>query len=124
MSAERRTDAGGHQIETRIGRVLGIGTLAAVILLAVGSVALLADGRSPLDPAPALDPARLLDELIRLQSAPILWLGLLVVVVTPAARVVAAGGGFLGRGERAMAVVAVLILVVIAAGVAAGTIGA
>ena len=124
MSLGRRIDTDSHLIEARIGRVLGIGTLIAVILLAVGSAALLAAGRSPLDPGPALDPARLFDDLVRLQPAPILWFGLLVVVVTPAARVVAAGAGFLGGGERAMAVVAILILVVIAAGVAAGTIGA
>ncbi|HJW23237.1 MAG TPA: DUF1634 domain-containing protein [Candidatus Limnocylindrales bacterium] len=124
MIGGRPTDAGEHPIETRIGQVLGIGTLIAVILLAVGSLALLAAGRSPLDPAPALDLGRLADDLARVQPAALLWLGLLLVVMTPAARVVAALVGYLGGGERGMAVVAVLILVVIAAGVAAGTIGA
>ena len=43
-----------------------------------------------------------------------MWLGLLAVVATPAARVVAALIGFVRRGERTMAIVAALILAVIA----------
>jgi uncharacterized membrane protein len=113
-----------HPMEARIGRVLGVGTLAAVSLLAIGSLLLLAAGRSPLDPAPGLDPARLIDDVARLQPAAFLWLGLRLVIVTPAARVVAALAGYVGTGERGMAVVAILILLVIAAGVAAGTFGA
>lgn len=124
MIGGRPTNAGGHPMEARIGQVLGVGTLIAVTLLAVGSVALLAAGGSPLDLAPALDAARLLAGVAHLEPAALLWLGLLLVVVTPAARVVAALVGYLGGGERGMAAVAVLILIVIAAGVAAGTIGA
>jgi uncharacterized membrane protein len=124
MSGQSRRDAGQHPMEARIGRLLGVATLVAVGLLAIGSVVLLGAGRSPLDPAPALDPTRLADDLARLQPAAFLWLGLLLVVVTPAARVVAALVGYLGDGERGMAVVAVLILLVIAAGVVAGAVGA
>lgn len=113
-----------HPMEDWIGRLLSIATLIAVGLLAVGSTLLLVAGLSPLGLAPALDPGRLFTDLASLQPAGFLWLGLLVVVVTPAARVVAALAGYLGTGERAMAVVAVLILVVIAAGVVAGTAGA
>ena len=123
MSAGGAPGATGHPLESRIGRVLGVGTLVAVVLLAVGSVTMLATGASPLDVAPTLDPARLLGDLGSVQPGAVLWLGVLLVVVTPAARVVAALMGYLGVGERGMAAVAILILVVIAAGVAAGTIG-
>ena len=124
MSGGSRPGAGEHPMEARIGRLLGVATLVAVSLLALGSALLLGAGQSPLDPALALDLGRLADDLARVQPAALLWLGLLFVVVTPAARVVAALVGYLGDGERGMAVVAVLILIVIAAGVAAGTIGA
>jgi uncharacterized membrane protein len=111
-------------MEARIGRFLGAATIVSVGLLVLGSVLLLAVGRSPLDPAPALDPGRLADELAQLQPAAFLWLGLLVAVVTPAARVAAALVGYFRGGEREMAVVALLILLVIGAGVLAGTLGA
>lgn len=116
--------APGHPMEIRIGRLLGLATLVAVGLLALGSGLLFVSGTSPLDPAPALDLGRLPAELAGLQPAGLLWLGLLVVIATPAARVVAALVGYVGTGERAMALVAGLILVVIAAGVVAGTLGA
>ncbi len=111
-------------LEARVGRVLEVLTLAAVALVAAGSLVLLATGRSPLSAAPPLDPARLTADIVSLQPAGFLWLGLLLVVATPAARVVAAVVGYLGAGERAMALVGVLVLVVIGAGVAAGTLGA
>jgi len=113
-----------HPLEARIGRLLGRATLLAVGLLALGSALLLATGQSPLDAAPAFDLGRLLPDLATLAPAGLLWVGLLVVIATPAARVAAALVGYLGDGERAMAAVAVLILVVIAAGVVAGVAGA
>ena len=124
MTGRARGRAAEHPMEARIGLLLSVASLAAVALLAVGSLLLLAAGRSPLDAAPALDPAALLADLAHGQPSAFLWLGLLVVVVTPSARVVAALVGYLGGGERWMAVVSFLILVVIAAGVAAGTVGA
>ncbi|HYX11030.1 MAG TPA: DUF1634 domain-containing protein, partial [Candidatus Acidoferrum sp.] len=48
------------------------------------------------------------------RPAGFLWLGLIAVVATPTARVAASLIGYARRGERAMAVVAVLILIVIA----------
>lgn len=111
-------------MEARIGRLLGAATLLSVGLLALGSVLLLATGRSPLDPGPGLDPAQLVRELSAPGPAALLWAGVLVVVVTPAARVAAALAGYLAGGERGMALVASLVLVVIAVGVIAGLIGA
>ena len=113
-----------HPMEARIARLLSVATLASVGLLAAGALLLLAAGGSPLDPAPPLDPGRLASDLVHLNATGLLWLGLLFVVLTPVARVVAALVGYLGTRERGMAVIAVLILVVIAAGVAAGAAGA
>jgi uncharacterized membrane protein len=89
-----------------------------------GVILMLAGGHSPLDPAPAFDPARLLDDLITLRPAGFLWLGLLVVLATPAARVALSVAGFIRAGEPRMAGVAVLVLVVIGVGILFGTAGA
>jgi uncharacterized membrane protein len=54
------------------------------------------------------------------RAAGFLWLGILGVVGTPALRVVGALIGFWRGGERRMALVALLILVVVGIGVVAG----
>jgi len=78
-------------------------------------------GTSPLDSAPPFDPARLGADLAALKPAGFLWLGILGVIVTPAARVAAALVGYARSGERPMLVVSALILIVIALGVLSGT---
>jgi len=105
-------------LEHRIARVLTIGTYAAVAFLVVGLVLLLAAGISPLSGGPAFDPARIPADLASLRPAPFIWLGLVVVVATPSARVAASLVGYARRGDTLMAGIAVLILVVIAASVA------
>jgi uncharacterized membrane protein len=110
-----------RSLESSIGRLLTIGTYCSVGLIAVGTVLLIGSGRSPLDVAPFLDPGRLAADLLGLQPAGFLWLGILGVVATPAARVAAALVGFSRSGERRMALVAAAILIVIAIGVVTGT---
>jgi uncharacterized membrane protein len=110
-----------RSLESSIGRLLTIGTYVSVGLIAIGTLLLIGAGRSPLDAAPALDPGRLVPDLLGLQPAGFLWLGILGVVATPAARVAAALVGFARSGERNMALVAASILVVIAIGVVTGT---
>lgn len=102
------TDAG--RLERRIARLLTRGTYLAVALLAVGVVLLVAAGRSPLDGGPPFDPAQLPADLLALQPAAFLYLGLIAVIATPAARVGASLVGYLVRRERAMAGVAAAIL--------------
>ena len=113
----------GRPLEAQIGRLLTVGTYVSVALIAVGVLLMAATGRSPLDVAPALALGRLAADLIALHPAGFLWLGLLLVLATPTARVVASLIGFLLAGEREMALVAALILAVIALGVAVGTVG-
>ena len=110
-------------MDGRIARLLRIGTYVAVALIAIGVVLMLATGRSPLDVAPDFDPARLIADLVGLQPAGFLWLGLIVVLLTPAARVAVSGLGYARIGDRSMALIAGLVLVVILTGVLIGTPG-
>lgn len=126
MTGRRQPDPGtvDRSIEGRIARLLGIGTLASVVMLAIGGALLLASGGSPTDTPPAFDLTRIPAQLAALEPAGFLWLGLVIVIATPAGRVAAGLYGYARSGERAMASVALLVLIVIAAGVAAGLAGA
>ena len=115
--------SGDPGMEGRIARLLRLGTYLAIGLIAIGVVLMLVTGRSPLDVAPALDPARLVADLVGLQPAGFLWLGLIVVLLTPATRVVVSAIGYARIGDRSMAVIAGLVLVVILTGVLLGTPG-
>lgn len=105
-------------LERVIARLLTVGTQVSIALLAVGLGLMFAAGIDPLSGGPALDPARLVPDVLALQPAGFLWLGLLVVVATPAARVAASLVGFARAGERPMVAVAGLILIVIAVSIA------
>ena len=108
-------------IEHAIARLLTWGTYIGVVALAIGVVAMLAAGISPLDPDyPALDPGSIVSDLLALQPSGFLWVGLLVVIATPPARVATALVGYIAARDRPMAVVSAAILVVIAAAVALG----
>jgi uncharacterized membrane protein len=108
-------------LERSIARLLTWGTYLGVAALAIGVVLMLAAGISPLAPGfPPLDIAALPADLLALQPAAFLWAGLLVVIATPPARVAAALVGYAATGERAMALISVGILIVIAAAVVVG----
>jgi uncharacterized membrane protein len=104
-------------LEHTIARLLTIGTYLSITLLVIGLGLKLATGVGS-SVGPAFDLTRLVPDLLGLKPVGFLWLGLIVVVVTPAARVAASLVGYLRRGEPRMAIVAVLILLVIAASVA------
>jgi uncharacterized membrane protein len=104
---------GPDPIERTVARLLTLGTYAAVALLAIGTVAMLVAGHSPLEGGPPLDPPRLPFDLLPAPEG-FLWFGLLAVIATPSARVAAALVGYLRTREQAMAVVAALILGIIA----------
>src|SRR5690348_16216518 len=94
-------------------RMLTIGTYVSIAILAVGFAAMLIAGLSPYSPAPALDLPTLVGDLIALRPAAFLWLGLMAVIATPTARIVAALVGYLRTGEREMAAISLAILGVI-----------
>jgi len=122
MSVATRPTAPG--LEAGIARLLTVGTLVSVVLLAIGGILALASGATPLQPPPVFDLSHILADITGLRPTGFIWLGLLGTLATPAGRVIAALIGFARGGERRMAVVAILILIVIAAGVVAGTAGA
>jgi uncharacterized membrane protein len=107
-------------LEVALAHVLQVGTYVSIGLVAIGSVLLLAGGGSPLQGAPPLSVATLAADLAAFRPAGFLWLGIVGVLATPALRVLRAGLGFYRRGERAMALVSVLVLAVIAIGVVVG----
>jgi uncharacterized membrane protein len=117
--AARAARAAG--LEGGIARLLQVGTYVAVALITLGVVLMLANGLSPSATAPGLEPGRLVGDLVALRPEGFLWLGLLVVLGTPAARVALALVGYARDGEREMMVVAMLILVVIVIGIVLGT---
>ncbi|MEA2518946.1 MAG: hypothetical protein QOF49_1026 [Chloroflexota bacterium] len=121
------TGAGPHSIgspepseaglERTIARLLTGGTYASIACLAVGLGLMLATGIGPLSGGPTFDLGGLVEDLAALRPDGFLWVGLILVIGTPAARVATSLVGFARAGERPMVVVAGLILVVIAVSV-------
>jgi uncharacterized membrane protein len=104
-------------LERRLGRLIAAGTLLSVALIAVGVLAMALGGRSPLEGAAPFDPVTLPAQLLAGRAEGFLWLGIVVAIATPGARVAAALVGFVRRGERVLAAVSLAILVVIGIGV-------
>jgi len=107
------SDSSDARLERSIGRLLTAGSYAAIALLAIGFALMLANGVGPLSGGPAFDIRALPGDLVALRPTGLLWLGLIVVLATPASRVAASLVGYQRRGESRMALVAILILVVI-----------
>ena len=102
------------EFDRTIGRLLIAATYVAALLLTIGVLLMVAGGISPLSGGPGLDLSSLVADLVSLQPAGFLWLGLLAVIATPLSRVLAAAVGYGLAGDRRMVAVAVGILVVIA----------
>ncbi len=119
MSGDRSpaTDA----IDLTVARLLTIGTYLSLLLLVAGVILMAIGGRSPLDSPPHdFDPAQLLGDILAGRPDGVLWLGLVVLLATPAARVAASIVGYVRTGERAMVWVGLAILAVVAGGVVIG----
>ena len=109
--------------ERRIGRLLIAISYVSVAVLVVGVALLLAGGTSPLSGGPGLDVATIGGQVTRLEPAGLLWVGLLIVIAAPVARVSLAGLVYLRDGDVRMAGVAGAILAIIAVGVATAGFG-
>jgi uncharacterized membrane protein len=120
-SSDDRTADSEVRLEQSIGRLLTGGSYAAIVLLAIGFVLMLANGLGPLSGGPTFDVTAVPGDLLALRPAGFLWVGLIVVVATPASRVLASLVGYRRRGEWRMAVVAVFILLVILLSVVTAT---
>jgi uncharacterized membrane protein len=98
-----------------VGQLLRIGTLAVLALVGAGTLLVLAEGRRPLVvAAPPLDPGHLVADLVALRPEAFLWLGLLLSVSLPAARVALALLGFVRERDARAVAVALGILGVLA----------
>jgi len=115
---EARSDARAAAAEYRIGHLLIAMTYVAVGLLVVGVVLMIADGISPLSGGPGLELATLGSQLVALDPAAFLWLGLLAVVAAPIGRVIVAGVAYARQADWLMVAIALGILAIIAIGVA------
>jgi uncharacterized membrane protein len=113
-------DPAGERLDLAIARLLSVGTYAGVTFLAIGFLMLMAAGGSPLDPHVALDVRGLGSDLLAGRPEAAVWLGLLVLIATPSARVVASLVGYRRARERGMVAVSLAILVVVAVGVIVG----
>ena len=108
-------------LDRTIARLLTVGTAIGIVFLVIGVVQLIASGGSPLDPpVHGFEPANIVPDLLAGVPDGALWLGLVVLILMPSARVAASLIGFIRSGERWMVAVSAAILVVIAAGVAIG----
>jgi uncharacterized membrane protein len=103
------------RIESGIARLLVVGTYVAIAFVLVGVVLMLRAGIDPLvhEAAPAFDLSSIPAQLGALQPEGFLWAGLVTVLCLPVARVVVAGVGFARAGDRRLAVVSLLVVLVI-----------
>jgi uncharacterized membrane protein len=108
--------------ELTIARLLVIGIDAAIGLIAIGTLLLLADGRSPLDRGSTFDLAAIPADLLALRPDGFLWLGIIAILATSVAQVIVALTGFARRGDRRMALTALGILAIIGIGVITGSV--
>ncbi len=116
-------EAAAFATDRRIGRLLILLTYVSVGLLVVGVVALIVAGISPLDGGPPFNPATLLAQVLAVEPAGLLWLGLLAVIVTPISRVVVAAFAYVRAGDWSMVGISLGILAVIAIGIGAAVTG-
>jgi uncharacterized membrane protein len=97
-----------------VARLLAVGTVVVVLAVATGTALVLLAGAAPVaEPGPTLDPGRLALDLATLRGDGVLWLGLLLSVGLPTARVALALVGFARRGERRLVAVAASTLAVL-----------
>jgi uncharacterized membrane protein len=109
------------RLETLAARLLTWGTRLAMLSILVGVVLMAADGIEPLGPGafPAYSILAVPGQLAALRPEGFVWAGLTLLVALPLGRVIVSGAGFFGAGDRRLALVSVLVLLVITASVTA-----
>ncbi len=120
MTTRDQQHEASADVETVIARLLLVGTVVGIVLLAIGVVLMAANGISPESGTfPAFSPGSLVADLAALRPEGYLWAGIVILIATPIARVIGELAVFAVRGDRAMAGVALAILGVIALSVVA-----
>jgi uncharacterized membrane protein len=107
-------------LESLAARLLTWGTRVAMALILVGVLGMLASGVDPITATtPGFSLAAIPGQLLALQPVGFLWAGLIVLVALPIGRVVVSGAGFLAAGDRRLALVSALVILVIAVSIVA-----
>ena len=108
------------RLESLAARLLTWGTRVAMALILVGVVGMALTGVDPISAtAPGFSLAAIPGLTLSLQPEGFLWAGLVVLVALPLGRVVVSGAGFLAAGDRRLALVSVLVILVIGISVVA-----
>jgi uncharacterized membrane protein len=115
LSTPTRSRQTATAIESVVAQILVVGTYLAVGLILIGVLGMLASGIDPLSHPAAMrfNLAALPSDLISLRPAGFIWAGILVVMALPIGRVVVAGAGFFAAGERRLALISVLVVLVV-----------
>ena len=118
VGASRATAAA---LETRIARLLTWGTRVALGLVLIGVLGMLRAGIDPLDhgAAPPFSLASIPADILALRPVGFLWAGLVLVMALPVGRVTVSGTGFFAAGDRRLALVSLLVIVVIVTSIVA-----
>jgi uncharacterized membrane protein len=107
--------AASADVEHVIARLLLGGAATGIAFLAIGVVLMAVNGISPeSETFPAFDPGTLVADLAAFRPEGFLWVGIVILIVTPIARVIGELITFAVRGDRTLALVALGILGVIA----------
>ena len=115
-----RVNATAYRLESRVSRLLVIGTYLAIGIVLVGVVMLLASGADPLALAtPPFDLRQIPADIAAGKPEGFLWLGLVAVLALPLGRVIVAGLGFLAARDTRLALVSLAVLLVVTASVLA-----
>ena len=116
-----------YAIEALVARILVVGTYLAVGLILLGVIGMLVQGIDPLAPDgfPPFDLPSIPSDLAALEPSGFIWAGIVVVMTLPIGRVAVAGAGVFAAGERRLALVSALVILVVATSiVAASQVGA
>ena len=110
-------------IETLVARILVVGTYVAVGLILVGVALMLASGIDPLTPGafPPFDLTSIPADMRAGEPTGFIWAGIVLVMALPIGRVVVAGAGFFAAGERRLALVSALVVLVVALSIVAAS---
>ena len=109
-----RVNETAYRLESRVSRLLVIGTYLAIGIVLVGVVGLLASGVDPLALAPPpFDLRQIPADIAAGKPEGFLWLGLVAVLALPLGRVIVAGLGFLAARDTRLALVSLAVLLVV-----------
>lgn len=116
----QRDERHGESLELTVGRLLTGATWTGVGLIGSGVALMLLQDVSPLAAMPVLTPGSVLAALLALRPEGPLAIGLVVLVASPALRVVGALVGYGRDGERRMVAISIAILAVLVISIAVG----